>query len=40
MMTHTKTRRFEIAVLASIAVLVAMLAGTLFNATLAVQVVA
>lgn len=40
MTTRTTTRRFEIVLLVSLAVLTAMLAGTLMNATLAMQIVA
>lgn len=40
MTTRTTTRRFEIVMLVSLAVLTAMLAGTLMNATLAMQIVA
>lgn len=38
--TRTTTRRFEIVLLVSLAVLTAVLAGTLMNATLAMQIVA
>lgn len=40
MTTRTKTCRFQIMLLASLAILTATLAGTLVNATLATQIVA
>lgn len=40
MRTRARTRRFEITLLLSLAVLTATLAGTLVNATLATHIVA